>query len=273
MSIRWKQYVVEVNGIKVFYTRTGGNKPVLIMNHGATDNGLCWKPVAEQLQDRYDILMPDARGHGRSGSGHGQYGVVKRAQDLIALIKGLQLDRPILMGHSMGAQTTLFTAAMYPENVRAAILEDPILIMKDETIFQQVKTEETGRMLAESARKNKKTPRLALRSYAKKNFGWNANEIRHWITAKKQMSNDFIHSLEVIKDEPDPWDALAGIIAPVLLITGLRSKGGIVSDWGAEEAKSIHGQLTVAHFDTGHNIRREDFEGYMAAVKVFLGTV
>ena len=273
MSLQWPQYNVQVNGIKVFYTRTGGKKPPLVMNHGATDNGMCWKPVAEKLQSRYDILLPDARGHGRSGSGKGEYGVNLRAHDLIALIKGLQLDRPIIMGHSMGAQTALFTASMYPENIRAVILEDPVLTMPDEDIFSQVGNEDLGQTMAENARKSKRAPRFMLRSVGKKKLGWPKNELRHWATSKKQLSYDFINAMTAIKEEPDPWDALAGVIAPVLLITGQRSKGAIVSEWAAEEAKSMHGMLTVANFDTGHNVRREDFEGYMAAVNDFLGKV
>lgn len=273
MNLRWAQYTFQINGVKIFFTRTGGNKPPLIMNHGATDSGLCWRPVAEQLQERYDVIMPDARGHGRSGSGSGDYGVVTRANDLIALIKGLQLNRPIIMGHSMGAQTALFTASMYPENIRAVILEDPLLVLKDEQAFERVKNEDVGKMIAENARKSKRTPIPVLRRVAFKKLGWPRNELTHWALAKRRLSNDFIRSLDVIKEEPDAWDALAGVIAPVLLLTGQRGNGAIVSEWAADEARSMHGQLTVAQLDTGHNIRREDFAGYMAAVNDFLKKV
>lgn len=249
--MKWAQYTVRVNDIKIFYTRTGGNKPVLILNHGATDNGLCWKPVAEKLRDRYDILMPDARGHGRSSTGNGQYDVQTRAKDLIALIKGLQLVKPIIMGHSMGAQTALFTAAMYPENIRAAILEDPILVTDEESVFSKVKNEDVGKMMAENARKSKRMPRFMLRSFAKKNFGWPSNELKHWANSKKQLSNDFINSLAVMTSEPDPWDAMAGVIAPVLLITGVKSKNAIVSEEAAEQAKEMHQQLQVASLIPG----------------------
>ena len=271
--MKWKRATVQANGINVFYTRTGGDKPVLIMNHGATDNGLCWMPVAKQLEADFDVIMPDARGHGKSSTAAGEYGVVQRAEDLISFIKVLALENPIIMGHSMGAQTSLFTAAKYPENIRAVILEDPVLIDAEDGVFSGHDNQDVRKMMAENARKSKHSPRMALRSFGKNKLGWPEDELRHWANAKKQLSNDFIESLGKYRDDPDPWDALARVIAPVLLITGEKAKGGIVSEGAARKAITMHDQLQVAHFDTGHNVRREDFAGYMAAVRNFLQTV
>ena len=53
------------------------------------------------------------------------YGVDDRAADVAGLIQELKLDRPVLMGHSMGAETAIGTAAIFPDLVRAVILEDP----------------------------------------------------------------------------------------------------------------------------------------------------
>ncbi|HND49949.1 MAG TPA: alpha/beta fold hydrolase, partial [Anaerolineales bacterium] len=57
---------VFVNGIKIHYYRTGGNKPPLVLAHGITDDGMCWSPVAEVLAKDFDVVMVDARGHGKS---------------------------------------------------------------------------------------------------------------------------------------------------------------------------------------------------------------
>ena len=53
---QWQSGDVTANGIKVHYTRTGGDKPPLVLNHGATDNGLCWTPVATALEAEYDVV-------------------------------------------------------------------------------------------------------------------------------------------------------------------------------------------------------------------------
>ena len=58
----WNTAVCETNGIHI----TGGNKPPLILLHGLMTNGVCWKGFAHVLEKEYDVIMPDARGHGNS---------------------------------------------------------------------------------------------------------------------------------------------------------------------------------------------------------------
>jgi len=53
----WPEGYVEANGIRLHYWRTGdGSKPAVVMCHGFSDNGLCWRPVAQRLQDAFDIF-------------------------------------------------------------------------------------------------------------------------------------------------------------------------------------------------------------------------
>ncbi|MGQ3892906.1 alpha/beta fold hydrolase [Legionella sp. CNM-4043-24] len=62
----WTTGICEANGIDVHYLRTGGSKPPLVLLHGLMLNGLCWMPLARILEEDYDVIMPDARGHGYS---------------------------------------------------------------------------------------------------------------------------------------------------------------------------------------------------------------
>ena len=57
---------VTIDGIKIHYYRSGGKKPPMVLLHGATDDGLCWGRTAQELAERYDVIMPDAQGHGLS---------------------------------------------------------------------------------------------------------------------------------------------------------------------------------------------------------------
>lgn len=91
----WAEGYVDVDGIEIHYHRTGGNKPQIVLNHGAADDGLCWTRVAKELQSDFDVIMVDARGHGLSSSGDGDYSSAHRAADLAGLIQFLALDRPI----------------------------------------------------------------------------------------------------------------------------------------------------------------------------------
>ncbi len=65
---RWTTGTCEANGISVHYLRTGGQKPPVVLLHGLMTNGACWAPVAQALAENYDVVMPDARGHGNSSA-------------------------------------------------------------------------------------------------------------------------------------------------------------------------------------------------------------
>src|ERR671929_241966 len=121
----WHSGDVRANGIRLHYTRTGGTGPAVVLAHGFSDDGLCWTPVAEALAREYDVVMVDARGHGRSDAPERGYGSAEQAADLAGAIAALGLRRPAVLGHSMGAATTLVMAGTYPGVPRAIPLEDP----------------------------------------------------------------------------------------------------------------------------------------------------
>jgi pimeloyl-ACP methyl ester carboxylesterase len=98
----WKRAICKTNRINMHYIRTGGNKPPLILLHGLMGNGACWTPVALALEKEYDVIMPDARGHGESSVPKYGYSYEDHAKDVEGFIEALELSAPILIGHSMG---------------------------------------------------------------------------------------------------------------------------------------------------------------------------
>jgi pimeloyl-ACP methyl ester carboxylesterase len=133
----WLPGDVIANGIKIHYYRTGGDKPPFVLAHGFSDSGLCWTRVARVLAESYDLIMADARGHGLSDAPEGGYTSQEHAADLAGLIEALGLDRPTLMGHSMGASTVAATAVCYPELAACAVLEDPPWFAEDSPRFRE----------------------------------------------------------------------------------------------------------------------------------------
>ena len=99
----WTKNDININGVSLHYCRTGdGSKPPLVLAHGFSDNSLCWLQTALDLEASYDIIMPDARGHGLSARVQpGQR--VDMCADLVGIIQALGLQRPVIGGHSMGA--------------------------------------------------------------------------------------------------------------------------------------------------------------------------
>ncbi|MCI0399353.1 MAG: alpha/beta hydrolase [Chloroflexi bacterium] len=123
----WTEGDILANSIHQHYYRTGGAKPPIVLLHGFMMVGLTWLRVAKALQREYDVIMPDARSHGRSAGPESGFSPQILASDVVALIHTLGLERPILLGHSNGAVTAARLAATEPGLARAAILVDPPL--------------------------------------------------------------------------------------------------------------------------------------------------
>lgn len=272
----WFDGFVSTNGIKIHYYRTGGDKPKVIFSHGAGDDGLCWTRIAKELESDYDVIMPDARGHGKSRIGNGDYSTKSRVADLVGLIKELKLDHPIIGGHSMGADTSMNLAAEYPDLVRATFLEDPPLFMPGETFGsgeQAIKMEDVSKMMVKFMRTFKMLPAFIGKSLAKKNSPtYPDDEINPWIKSKKRVSNDFLNSMGSMGImENSPEELFKQIAIPVLLIIGDKSKMSIVSEETAASVAKVNSKVQVVRLEgASHDIRRTRFDGYMPALKKFL---
>src|SRR5436190_21402204 len=113
----WTRAVCAANGIDIHYLRTGGARPAVVLLHGLTGSGACWSPLARAVEAEFDVVMPDARGHGNSSTPLTGYRYEDHARDVIGLIQGLGLTAPVLLGHSMGGMT----AALVARQIGAAI--------------------------------------------------------------------------------------------------------------------------------------------------------
>ena len=123
----WSDGYVYANGIRFHYYHAvpAPGKPVIVMAHGITDNGLCWTTLTCKLQNSYDIYMVDTRGHGLSDPFTASDDGDTLVKDVIAFVQAMDFEKPILMGHSMGAATVMRVGAEYPELAKAIIMLDP----------------------------------------------------------------------------------------------------------------------------------------------------
>jgi pimeloyl-ACP methyl ester carboxylesterase len=267
--IDWTSGDITSNGIRMHYTRTGGDKPPLVLAHGATDSGLCWTRVAHVLESDYDVVMPDARGHGLSEAPESGYTSLDHAADLAGLIRGLRLERPAVGGHSMGAGTTLALAATYPELVSCAVLEDPGIRLEDAPLPTGRDPRSEMRTNIEIAQSQGREAGIARgRSI---HPGWSDEEFGPWADAKARVSARFMNQLG---GRPSfAWrEMLPRVRCPMLLVTSDPDRGGIVTPEAAEEARRLQPSLEVVHLSgAGHNIRREQFEAFVGAAGAFLG--
>lgn len=120
----WTTDTVRANDIDLQYHRTGEGPP-LVVAHGFYENARCRIPLVEDLAESFDVIAYDARGHGGSDGPDWGYGIDDRVADLVGLVEALELENPVLFGHSAGGSTVAWAAAQHPNLPRAVVLEDP----------------------------------------------------------------------------------------------------------------------------------------------------
>jgi N-formylmaleamate deformylase len=271
MKEGWQVGYVEANGLRLHYTRTGGDKPPLVLAHGVTDAGPCWSPVAEALAPAYDVIMIDARGHGHSDAPERGYGPAEQADDLAGVIMGLELDRPAILGHSMGAATALVLAGAYPDLPSAILLEDPPAWWTARSGSRAESERRTAMKERAIALKQKSHEELIAGQRAEQP-GWSDVELEPWAEAKQRFSPNVLSVFDEDNAVGIDWPAvLSRISCPALLITGDPERGAIVTEESAAALKVFVPHLEIAHIPgAGHNIRRDQFTRYMDVIRPFL---
>src|SRR3954466_12627773 len=106
----------EVNGINLYYETHGSGRPMVLL-HGGLGSGEMFGPVLPALAASHQVIVVDLQGHGRTADIDRPLDVRLMADDIAALIDHLGLDRPDVVGYSLGGGVALHTAAKYPAKV------------------------------------------------------------------------------------------------------------------------------------------------------------
>lgn len=256
---------ITANGIDIHYHRTGGDKPQVVMLHGLTDNGACWTRLANELAADYDCIMPDARGHGQTSAPETGYSFDEQADDVIAFIQALALDRPALIGHSLGGAVSAIVAAKAPELIRAAILEDPAFISAEPN---PQRNDWPNRHRANQALSHAE---LMAKGQAE-NPLWSPDTFDTWATAKHEARMEVFNALGATP--PDFRKNAINFGVPVLMITGDEARGVVVSPQTAGELQALSPKLSVVNVPgAGHCIRYEQPERVAEIVKGYLAEI
>jgi pimeloyl-ACP methyl ester carboxylesterase len=107
---------VPVNGIKIWYAEFGIGEPVILL-HGGLANANYWVNQVPVLAKRYQVIVMDSRGHGRSTRDATPFGYDLMASDVVALMDFLKIPKAAIVGWSDGAIVGLDLAIHHPERV------------------------------------------------------------------------------------------------------------------------------------------------------------
>ncbi len=257
----WTSGICNANGIHVHYLRTGGCKPPLVLLHGLAADGACWTPLARALQGEYDVVMPDARGHGNSSTPLGGYRYEDFASDAVGLIHGLGLTDPIQLGHSMGGMTAAVIASQRVPPIRALILADPTFLSpeRQHEVYESDVLAQHRRLL--SSNKGDVLAQLRARHPNR------SSEILELLAEARLQTR--IQAFEILTPpNPEYKNLVSAISCPILLVIADR---GAVSPETARELQRLNPRLQVEQIqNAGHGLPYDRPNCFAAIVLAFL---
>lgn len=266
------------------------NGQAIMLLHGKNFNGAYWRETAKRLQQEgYRVIIPDQIGFGKSSKPeHMQYTFQLLARNTKAILDTLNINKLIVLGHSMGGMLATRFALMYPETVTKLILENPIGL-EDWKVYVPYQSVEEW-YAAELKQTYTEIKNYQLKFYYDNKWkpeydewvnmiaGWTTNIDYPRIAWNSALLYDMIFTQPVCYE----FDQLK---MPVLLIIGQRDRTALgknkapvaIQDklgnyplLGKEAAKKIRNSKLAEIDNTGHLPHIEAFEQFITPLISFL---
>jgi pimeloyl-ACP methyl ester carboxylesterase len=148
----------EVNGINLYYETYGAGRPLILL-HGGLGSGEMFGPTLPALAEQRQVILVDLQGHGRTADIDRPIDVRLMADDIAALIDHLGLDRPDVVGYSLGGGVAFHVAIKYPEKVGRLV--SAAANIRRSAIYPEM-LEQQGQVSAAAAEFLKDTPMYEL---------------------------------------------------------------------------------------------------------------
>jgi pimeloyl-ACP methyl ester carboxylesterase len=118
-----KRTIAIEGGVELYVEERGAGEPLLLL-HGLTGTGSDFQHVfdLDALAETYRVIVPDARGHGRSTNATQAFTFRRCALDVLALLDAIGVERARAIGVSLGANTLLHVATHEPARLHAMVL-------------------------------------------------------------------------------------------------------------------------------------------------------
>ncbi|HEX6968296.1 MAG TPA: alpha/beta hydrolase [Micromonosporaceae bacterium] len=141
------------------YFETHGTGRPLILLHGGLGSGEMFGPILPTLAERHRVVVPDLQGHGRTADIDRPLDPWSMADDIAALIDHLGLDKPDVVGYSVGGGVALRVAVRYPTKIgRVVAASAPI---RSDAVYPEIRAQQ-GQVGAGAVEFMKDTPMYEL---------------------------------------------------------------------------------------------------------------
>src|SRR5215472_8054044 len=122
MKPEWPSGRVEsLNGVQLYFEVHGTGEPLLLL-HGFSGSSQDWKASLREWGGRFQLIVPDLRGHGRSGNLSKPFRHEDAATDLFALLDFLGIGACKGVGISGGGNVLLHMGTRQPQRIAAMVL-------------------------------------------------------------------------------------------------------------------------------------------------------
>lgn len=124
MEYESEGFVEAADGTRLFYETGGAGHPAMLLIDGIGCDGFAWRYLGPTFARQRRVIHPHLRGHGRSGPPKDpeRVGIEDLVDDLRVVADHLEVERAILVAHSMGVQVALELAHQYEDRVAALVL-------------------------------------------------------------------------------------------------------------------------------------------------------
>ncbi len=259
-------------GELAYVTAGDRGSPAVLFLHGFMGSSADWTRMMEAFEDRFYCVAPDLPGHGATpGLPSGAYTIEGTARKVLELLGGLGVDRPAVVGYSMGGRLALYLSLRHPARFAGLFLESASPGLEsperresrrevDERRARCLETEDFGQFLEGWYRQ----PLFA-------SLARDEALLRRTIEARRK--NDPAELAKSLRgmgtgNQPSLWGELSELQVPALALAGtLDEKYVALSRRMARLAPSMESAVVP---EAGHNVRAEVPEAYLSLLQDFL---
>lgn len=261
------------DGVRLYYERFGRGKKTILFVHGWLDWGESFKAAAGELAKRYQVIVYDHRGHGRSETPGDGYSMTRLAMDLRDLIELLEPENLTLVGYSMGSHVLYEYVRLFGDQD----LDKLVITVMSPTLVNERRPElgmgggMTARMaLDQLSRYNESFSAVCEAGYPLYLQAHPANEaLRGFYSRAAKLDPGAMVRLGIAMYAADYWDVLPTFTRPTLVLSAEEDM--YPRTVHEEQARLIPDARVVILEGCGHMLLMEKPEAYMAELARFIG--
>lgn len=209
------RHTAEIAGRRISWLQSGAGKPVVLV-HGFPLHAEMWQPQHGAVPHGFTLITPDLRGLG-SSSGPPARSLDEHADDLLALLRHLGLERAIIGGLSMGGYVTFALHRKAPQRFAGLVLADTRAEAdSEEARAARIEMQDTARRRGVGAVVDAMMPKLI--GQTTRQAGTLEPRLR--AIASGNQAEGVVDALEALRTRPDSTSTLAAIQCPALVIVG-----------------------------------------------------